>query len=333
MRKAKLKWILIVTILVLSAFSLVMLAGCGNSNQNTAQAPAKKYPEKTITMLVWSAPGSALDIFGRTMAGILEKSLGQPVAVVNKTGGSGTQVLTELAAASPDGYTIATASAPLIFLFARKEIPMKPDDFTYLANIDTEPSSLMVKADSPYKTFEDFIQAAKAQAGKITVAGPGSGTFNNVLAIKIANQAGVQLKWIPYKGGNQAIAALLGGHVDAVLTPPSSALAQIGNKQVQVLVVSSAKRSKYFPDVPTLKEKGINLDEGTWRGFIAPKNLPKNIEETLEKAIAKAIETPEWKNYMEKNQQDDVMMLGDDFAKYVQDQFKSTEAILSKLSK
>ncbi|HZK66817.1 MAG TPA: tripartite tricarboxylate transporter substrate binding protein, partial [Chloroflexota bacterium] len=265
----------------------------------TAPAAAKiDYPTRPIELVVPFAAGGAADVAARKIGAILGKELGQTITVANVTGAGGAVAYSRVKNAKPDGYSLLWSSAAMATLPAQGNVDFDYKAFDHVAMVATETVTLAVAADSPYKSFKDFLdQAAKRGADKpMTVGNSGVGSFTHLSAVAVAENAKVPFTHIAF-GTGLAVTNLLGGHIDASVQHPAELLSTLKNNQVRMLTVSNKERIPAFKDVPTLKEQGIDLELIQFRAVSAPKGTPKPILDKLETAMMKAADSPEWKEY------------------------------------
>jgi tripartite-type tricarboxylate transporter receptor subunit TctC len=256
-------------------------------------AMAQSYPTKPITLIVpWPAGGST-DVAMRALAENASKHLGQPIVIDNKAGASGTLGPAAMAAtAKPDGYTIAQMPITVMRLPLMQKVSFDAEkSFTYIVHLTGYTFGITTKADSPYKTWKDVVDFAKANPGKVTYATPGAGTSLHIGMEQIADAAGIKLTQVPFKGGAETGAAVLGGHTtlqaDSTGWKP---LVEAG--QLRLLAIWTANRSKVWPDVPTLKELGYPFVFDSPFGIAGPKGMDPKIVEILHDAFKKALEDP-----------------------------------------
>ncbi len=251
---------------------------------------------KTITMIVPWAAGGVADTGSRILAAALEKELGIPIEVVTKPG-AGTQTgLTELARSKPDGYTVGQISSPTfqtLYMDPERQAIFKANSFVPIAGHVDDPGALGVAAESPYKTLNDFLDAARAEPEKIKVANTGTGTLTHFEALQVQRTAGVKFSHVTFDGGATAVTALLGRHVDAYTGTLPDFIPHIKSERIRVLGVMSQARSSFAPDVKTFKEQGLDVILGTTRVWAAPAGTPEAIVSFLNSAFKKALEDPE----------------------------------------
>jgi tripartite-type tricarboxylate transporter receptor subunit TctC len=271
-------------------FAMALVAGLALFS---AAAMAQDYPTKPITLIVpWPAGGST-DISMRAIADAASKHLGQPIAVDNKGGGGGTVGPATMAAASkPDGYTISQIPITVFRLPLMQEVSWNPDkDFSYIIHLTGYTFGVTTNSESQFKTWKDVVDFAKANPGKVTYATPGTGTSLHVGMEQIAGLAGIKLTQVPFKGGAETNAAVLGQHT--MLQADSTGWRPLVDAgKLRLLMVWTDKRSPNFPDVPTLKEIGYPMVYDSPFGIAGPKGMDPKIVAKLHDAFKKAIEDP-----------------------------------------
>jgi tripartite-type tricarboxylate transporter receptor subunit TctC len=267
----------------------------------------ESYPSKPVTMIVPFPPGGVADIVGRPLASQMEKTLKQPVVVVNRTGAGGAVGMASVAKAAPDGYTILMGLSSISIFPVSDRINGKTPsyemkDFAPIALITADPTVLVVSADSPWKNLKEFVESAKAYPGKINYSSSGVyGTLHVAMEI-FANAAGVKLFHVPYQGGGPALTALLGGQVHALASGPAPAVGQIKAGKMRALASWGTERLPLMPEVPTFKELGYDAEFYIWSGVFAPAAIPTPVLDRLRAAVREAANSPEFKGAMEKVQ-------------------------------
>ncbi len=264
-------------------------------------APASAaFPEKEITLICPWPPGGSSDMLSRAIAQAMKSSLPKPVVVVNRDGANGMIATAETVRTKPDGYTLTQGASGLFLTqpFVQKKLEYRQDDFDFLIGLTNEPILLTVNAGSPYQTLEEMIKGFKEKNQVVRYSNSGMGGFPQLCPAYLFNLAGVKSQPIPFKGGAPALAAILGGHVDACASHPGEAFPHIKAGKLRALAVSSLKRFPALPDVPTLKEKGYDIDMGVKKFIFAPKGLPEDARKTLVESLQKASEDPGFKKTM-----------------------------------
>ena len=292
---------------------------------------AQQYPSKPITLLCWSAAGSPVDIYARTMAKLLATELGQNVIVDNRTGGSGIVMVNNLLKAPADGYVIAANTITLAALFSEPNATFKPDELQMIARSQIDPYGLIVHTSTPFKTIDAFVAYARKRPDFVNVGGPFAMSGHRVAWEVFAEMAKIKTTWVPYQGGGPALTAIAGGHIDAAATNPGNVKPMIDAGKVRVIAVSSDKRLDDFPDVPTYKERGYDLVRYQWRGMMAKAGTPKPIIDRLTAAIQKAQQTSEWKAYLKQVTQLDGFQGPDAFRAQLVADMREMEIVKKKL--
>lgn len=256
-----------------------------------AQAPA--WPTRTITLIVGFDVGGVTDILARLFSRSLSTSLGQPVIVENKPGAAGILAATAVARSAPDGYTLLFAAASQM-LAAPKLQGAKFNaiaDFAPITPIGANTFVLVIRPSIPTKTIPEFVSYAKAASP--TYGSPGAGSVTHLLSALFVSNAGFEATHVPFRGGDQALAALLGGQIDMYFSPFGNIVPYLGTKQVTLLGVASEQRMAQLPDVPTIGEFYPNTVLPSWNGFMAPAHTPSEIIEKLAQSLAAAVKDPD----------------------------------------
>jgi len=255
---------------------------------------AADYPERPLTIVVAYPAGGMVDIVARPMAESMKKKFPKGVAVLNRPGGGGSVGLAEVVQAKPDGYTICLApNSTLVIHPQLNDLPYRtPDDYEPILSTISFYTLLTVKADSPYKTMQEFIAAAKASPGKVRVGTPGEGTISHLTLERWAAAANFKFTHVPFSGWGETSPALLGGHIDAAMAQPGEVKPLVDAKKLRVLAVASPQRHAYFPDAPTGKEAGLGDAAGTWFVYTAPKGTPPAVLKYIHDAAKAALEDP-----------------------------------------
>lgn len=266
-------------------------------------APASAaFPERPATLVVPFSPGGSTDLDGRAFAQIASKYFGQPVVVANREGGSGIIGSQFVNKAKPDGYTVlcgrpgaqgvATACFP-------DTTPFTLDSFTFLGIIDSTPLTLLVHPDAPYKTLQELIAYIKANPGKLKYSSSGVSSIHNFGTQLMLNLAGLKhdaLVHVPYKGGGEALTAVMGGQVDMMMCAYNEGASHIKGKTLRSLVITSTKPFEFAPEVPTAVQAGMpDLDIHTWFVLLGPKNMAADVQAKWWDVIQKVVVDEDWK--------------------------------------
>lgn len=255
-----------------------------------AQTPA--WPTRTVTVVVGFDVGGVTDIMARFFSKTLSKDLGQPVIVENRAGAAGLIAANYVARSAPDGYTLLFAAAPQM-LAAPKLHEAKFDpiaDFSAVTSIGANSYVLVIRPSIPAKTIPEFVDYAKAH--NVAYGSPGAGSLTHLLSALFASNAGFEGTHVPFKGGDQALIALLGGQIDMYFSPVGNIIPYVGTPQVTLLGVATAQRIAQLPNVPSLGELYPNTVLPSWNGIMAPAKTPNDIIEKLARSLMTSVETP-----------------------------------------
>ena len=310
----------------------VLLAAIAGTLLGAASAHAQTFPTKPITLIVpWPAGGST-DRHLRTLAELAGKHLGQNVIIENKPGGGGTLGPGTMAlTAKPDGYTIAQYPMGMLRLPHMQKVQWDPlKDFSFIIGVSGYTFGFTVKSDSPYKTFNEYIEAARKQPGKIDYGSTGIGTSPHLLMEELAGNAKVTLNHVPYKGNADLQQALLGGHVMA----QSDATGWdkfVDGGQMRLLLTFGDKRTKRWPTVPTAQELGYGVVSTSPYGLVGPKGMDPAVVKVLHDAFKKAMDDPKHIELLEQLNQDAWYRNGDDYAKWARETFVKDKVLIERL--
>ena len=262
-------------------------------------ASAGSYPEKPITFVVPYSAGGSSDTLVRGMQPFLEKAMGATIVPKNITGGGGAVGMSQaLFSSKADGYTVTLPSNAVFGLEGLGNVPWKHEDFDTIARIITEDYSITVRADSPWKTLDEFVAFAKANPGKIKMGFSGFGSSTHIVAAAFADQFGLEFQFVPYKGGSKTVAATMGGHIDANTHHPAETKAGVDAGKLRVLATMGPKRSNLYPDVPTMQELGHEWVVSQWRGISMPKGVSDEVKAKWEDALKKVTADPDFQTFI-----------------------------------
>jgi tripartite-type tricarboxylate transporter receptor subunit TctC len=290
------------------------------------------YPERPITLIVpWGAGGGA-DATGRIIASLLQKELGQPVNVINRTGGSGVVGHSVIATAAPDGYTLGIVSVEIGMMHWAGFTELKGTDYTPIALYNSDSAGLQVRADSPWKTAKDVLEAIKANPGKHKASGTGQGGIWHLALAGMLDKAGIDpdaAPWVPSQGAAPALQELVAGSVDIVPCSVAEAAALLSAGKVRSLAVMDGQKLDSFPDIPTLKDAaGVDWQVSAWRGIAAPKGLPDDITAKLIATMEKIYKSQEFVDFMKAHGFGMIWRPGPEFAKWMADSDASLGAAM-----
>lgn len=284
---------------------------------------AQDYPTRPVQLMVAYPAGGSTDVGARIVAAIAEKELGQPIVVVNKGGAGGQVGWTEMARQKPDGYYIGFINLPAtntVILDPERKAVFGIDAFVPIINQVLDPGVIWVKADSPYKTLKDVIEAAKKSPGKISAATTGILSDDHLAILMVEEAAGVQLRIVHFEGGAPQMTAILGGHVEVAFDNVGSIVKRVKSGELRALAVMDTARSKFLPDVPTTVDLGYpTVISSSTRGIAGPKGIPEPVVRKLQAVFKKAMEHPDHVKKMEEAGLGIKVMIGDEYAKYYKD--------------
>lgn len=284
-------------------------------------AYAQTYPSRPIELVVHTSAGSGGDVISRQMAEIVrrDKLLPQPIVVANKAGGSGVIGLSYFKTKRGDPHFMLSVTSTILALAYRPDVAITLDNYIPLALYAIDPQTIMVPADSPYKTVKDLVEALRRDPGAFTAATTSAtGTGRLVLHLMEKAVPGLKIKFVTFKGGGDAVTSVAGGHTQFTTENLSEGLGLVEAKKLRVLAVTTDKRLPQVPDIPTLIEQGFPITAGTIRGFTFAAGVPKQAVDTMEAALRKAHGTSEWREFARRNMYQDVFLGSADFSKFLE---------------
>ena len=279
------------------------------------------YPERPITLIVPWAAGGGTDATARIIGSLLEKEVGQPVNVVNRTGGSGVVGHSAIASAAPDGYTIGLITVEIGMMHWQGLTDLKGTSYTPIGLVNLDPAAVQVRADSPYKTLKDLTDAIKANPGKFKASGTGQGGIWHLAIagmLKDLKLDPASVPWVPSNGAAPGLQDLVAGGVEIVPCSLPEARSLIDAGKVRSLAVMDPKPAPLYPNIPTLKAAtGSDWAIGAWRGIAAPRNIPAEARDKLAAAIRKIAASKEYNDFMAGRGFGVIYAGPDDFAKFM----------------
>ncbi len=305
-----------------AAMALMLAAGA---------AAAQQFPTKPITLICpWPAGGSS-DLVMRAFAESVGKQLGQTVIIENRPGASGTMGAGVLVNAQPDGYTLTQLPISVFRLPLMNKTPFDPlKDITYIINVTGYTFGLIVRADAPWKDLKDFVAYAKANPDKLTYGTPGTGTTPHLAVEQFALAAGIQLSHIPFKGFAENMQSLLGGHTMA-LSDSTGWAPHVDAGKARLLATYGSKRTKRWPQAPTLLDAGYNTVSDSPFGFGGPKGMDPKVVKILHDAFRKAMDDPKVLAMLEKFDQPAIYMSGEEYARFAKKTMEEEKALIERL--
>ncbi|MEI6874136.1 MAG: tripartite tricarboxylate transporter substrate binding protein [Spirochaetota bacterium] len=318
--------------------TIVVLASLALAFALVAPVIAAPYPSKPLEIVVANNPGSGWDQLGRAINVSLEKEklYPQPMSVVNKPGGGGTVGFIYIQSQAKNDYELIPFSPPVLIKTIDTTLQGSYKDLTPLAMLTTDYECVAVKADSPFKTLKDLIEALKKDPGAYKFAGGSSpGSMDHLSFLKIAQAAGIdpsKLVYVAFSGGGEAMTTLLGGNVAFASTDTGGVKAQLEAGQIRVLAISAAaRRPGSFKDVPTVKESGYNVTFDVWRGVFAAPGMSKEAQTWWAATLKKMTTTATWKGQLDNYGWADGYMAQADFAKFLDGDYALFKDLMVKV--
>jgi len=314
---------------VVIVVAVIMVVASGSAAQEV-------YPTRPVTIVNPFPPGGIADLTARPLAAALERILKQPFVVSNKPGAAGAVGAQSVAVAKPDGYTLLVAlvsisSTPEVDkLFGRPPIYTR-DQFVGIARLNADPPLLVVNG--PWKTLAELVDDARKRPGEITYASSGPYGASHLPIEMLLNAAGLRMRHLPTTGGAPATTAVLGGHAQLWASPPALALPHIQAGKLRPLASYGASRLAAFPDVPTLKELGYDVEYYVWTALFAPRGVPAHVVQMLRDATRKAMQDPELRASMEKAKTPIAYQDADEFKKFWDEDAQRIAAAIQKIGK
>ena len=309
---------------------LVLLLGAPGA------ASAQNYPGRPIRFLVGFVAGGAVDLTARTLGQKLGERWGQQVIVDNRTGAGGAIVMQIAAKAPRDGYTIMMGSSTQFSIGPATQTGPSPYEplasFTPISQAVVSPIILTVNPSLPVRSVQELIQHAKTRPGQLSFASPGSGTGSHIAGILFGRTIGVELTHVPYKGGGDAIVALIGGHIPLSLGAISTALPHIKTGKLRALGVTEARRLSIAPEIPTIAESGLpGFEVSQWYGVFAPAGIPGSIAKKLNGELGNILALPETRDRLSSQGLEVVYVPSEPFAAYIKAELKRWTRLLKEM--
>lgn len=285
---------------------------------------AQPYPNKPVELIVTTSVGSGGDVVSRVVAEIIrkEKLLPQLITVNNRVGGASIIGYNYFKTRRGDPYSMMSTTGTILLMAYRADVAIGLENYTPLALFAIDPQTIMVRADSPFKTFKDLMEAVRKEPDTLVGATTSStGTGRQVMHLMEKHVPGSRIKFVTFKGGGEAVISVAGGHTTFTTENLSEGLSFVETGKLRVLGITSDKRLPQAPDVPTLQELGYPIVLGTLRGFSMTAGVPKEAVVTMETALKKAHDSAEWKEVARRNVFQNVFMGSADFTAYLHKRF------------
>jgi len=294
-------------------------------------AQSNAYPSRSIEVVVPASAGGGTDVLARSFAEAVKKHLPQPLVISNRPGASGSIGMGEMINARPDGYKLCMVIVEITILPHLGLTKYTYDDFTPIARLNADPAAITVRADAPWNTIEEFLAASQKSAGNIKMGNSGPGSIWHLAHAALEDKTGVRFNAIPFQGAAPAVVGLLGGHIDAVAVSPGEVNTHVAGGKLKMLTVMADQRLKGFPEVPTLKERKIDLSIAAWRGLAAPKGTPPEVLAVLKTATRKVADDPAFKEALDKVNLGFAYADGDSFHSAMQKDSDAFKSLIGKL--
>jgi tripartite-type tricarboxylate transporter receptor subunit TctC len=300
-----------------------------------AQEP---YPSRPVTIVVAFPPGGLADLTARPLATALERILRQPVVVTNKPGAAGAVGNHFVATSKPDGYTLLMAlvsisTLPEVDKLFGRTPNYTIDQFVGIARLNAEPSVITVRGNAPWKTLKDVVEDAKRRPNQIVHTSSGLYGASHVPFAMFLHAAGITMRHLPTTGGGPMMTALLGSHADIVASVPTLVAPHMPTAQVRLLAHTGGARLPAFPDVPSMKELGYDVEYYAWAGLVAPKGVPAPVLKTLGDAVRQAIKEPEVVTASQKLQTPIAYQDADEFNRWWRQDAETLAGVIKKIGK
>lgn len=318
------KKVALILCVLLVCLTVLSMTGCADKKAESL------YPSKPVKMIIAFTAGGSSDVQARIVEKYWKKHFNeQPLVFEYKVGAGGQVGFTDITKAEPDGYTIGGINVPHISFQALSNTPtFKVEDFAYICQVVKDPLLLAVKKDSPINSLGEFAQEAEKKEGKLNVAIVGPFTAHHIGILQLAEEMGIKVNPVIFKGAADQNVALLGGHVDAMLGNLNDVMRDLAG--FKILALAAEQRHEWLKEVPTFKEQGISFAADIRRGFAAPKTVSPEILDKLRQGLAKICSDPDYLKEMEKIGQPAAFLSGADFEKYILDYTKSAKDVIDK---
>lgn len=318
--------------------ALILLAGCGNDSGEEASGDngsESDFPSETVNLSVPFSAGGSGDIMVREMARIMtdELEIEESLVVENRDGGSGAVAINHMIGQPADGYTLLNQSSTAPLTMASGELDFEPEDLAPIASMVSNYQTLSVPVDSEYETIDDLVAAAEESPGSINVASSQTYGANHVFLLKFMEENSIDLNYVAYDGGSDALASILGGNAEVLASSGEVVQEQIEAGEVRMLAVSSAERVEDHPDVPTFVELGMESleDELIWRGFFVHPETPEEIQDQWVTILEEISETEAFQEYAENTNQEIYFNNREDFEEIYYENYESSLEVFENL--
>jgi tripartite-type tricarboxylate transporter receptor subunit TctC len=320
----------LVLLRVISA--LIVGTGMAMSALSSAAAEPSKFPNRPIQLIVPYAAGGATDSVARLLQQGMEKRLGQPILVINRPGASTTLGTQQVARAAPDGHTIAMVSVPHVANYTLlKEMPYAQSDFIPITPVTNTPNVLVVNPSLPIKSVADLIAYIKARPGEVNYGTFGIGSSAHLAALLFESKIGTKIQAVHYRGGAPAAVGVMTGEVQMAFGTPLSVAGGISGGKLRPIAITSDKRLSIYPDLPTVREQGLDYVAGAWFGILAPARTPEPIVRQLLEAIASTMAEPAVQKTLVESGNELFVTSPDEFTRFIAQETKLWAGVLKQM--
>jgi len=292
---------------------------------------AATFPTKQITLIVQAGAGGSSDTNCRTIAPGMEEYLGVPVVCENRPGAAGGVAISYGAAQAADGYTINHLPVDWLFLKPMGIVDVEPSDFEILCRVAYHGAAIAVRADSEFQTLDDYLAYAKANPGELTVGNSGIGSIWHLAAVQLEDATNTEFSHIPFEGAAPSVTALLGGHVDSVICSPAEVGSQVLSGDLRLLSIFYDERIPKFPNVPTLKEQGIDLSLLVWLTFGVPAGTPQDVCDTLVEAFKASYESDAYQSMLKSYGMEPGWMGPEETTQFVNEEYEKYTKLIPEV--
>lgn len=305
-------------------FVLAWLGGC-------SAPPERPFPSREIKIIVQASAGGLSDAVSRAMASLLEQDLGVPVICENRPGAAGALAFSYVIRQRPTGYLLGHGPVEIAMVRALGYAALGPQDMDLLCLVTKTKPVLAVRNDSPWRTLEEFVQSARARPGHFVVANSGTGSIWHINALLMERAAGLRLAHCPFSGSSAALAALLGGHVDAAVAGAGEVAPHVRSGALRALAVFDRERSPLFADTPSVRESGYEFGVSAWSGFFGPKGLPPPVKAKLAAAFRSAFDHPRFQALCRERGMEPLFLGPAEFTRFAVEQARFFESMIPQL--
>ena len=302
---------------------LLLVAGCGT--------PEGPYPAREIKLIVQAAPGGTSDTVSRVMASLAEGQVGVPIVCENKPGASGALAFSYVARRAPDGYTIGHAPVEIAIVRSLGYADIGPSDVSLICLVSKTAPALVVSAESPWHSFQEFVAAAREESGRIVMANSGIGSIWHFNILLLEQGTAARFTHLPWGGSTPALVSVIGGHSDAAVAGVGEVVSHVQAGKLRALAVFDQSRSGVLPEVPTTHELGYPIGAPAWSGFFGPGGMPQERVTLLSEAFKTAFGTEEWAKLCRERGMEALFLDQDGFAAFATQEESFFESEIPKL--